>query len=280
MSYREKKAGFWFRVKTSKVIRFVLYFYMNYKRKFEKNKYAETVHAEYIRSLKGTKRGKRCFIIGNGPSLNVDDLNKLKDEDTFAFNRIFYMFEKTEWRPTYYMCVDSDVLSLNMSEIQKLELDNIILSYISKNMIDSSIVDKKNIHFLYDYSRFTVNRYAFDKPYISEEVSDHFCFCFTVTYDAIQLAMYMGYSEIYLIGVDHNYSVKTDSKGRITRDDSVKDYFEGLEKTSITLMNYEATTAAYKCAREYADKHGIKIYNATRGGKLEEFERIEFDTLF
>ena len=37
---------------------------------------------------------------------------------------------------------------------------------------------------------------------------------------------------------------------------------------------------AYQAAREYADRHGIKIYNATRGGKLEVFERVDFDSLF
>lgn len=280
MNFKETKEGILFKVKTSKVIRFMLYPYMNYKRVAEKKEYAETKDAEYIKALKGTKSGKRCFIIGNGPSLTVDDLNKLKNEDTFAFNRIFYVFDKTEWRPSYYMCVDSGVLSLNMSDILKLDLDNIFLSYIAKNAVNRAMEDTKDIHFLCDYSKFKINRFAYDKPYISEDVSEHFCFCFTVTYDAIQLAIYMGYSEIYLLGVDHNYSVKADAKGHIIKDDTVKDYFEGLEKTAITLMNYEATTDAFNVAREYADSHDIKIYNATRGGKLEAFKRVDFDSLF
>lgn len=207
--------------------------------------------------------------------MTIDDLNKLKNEDTFAFNRIYFMFDKTDWRPTYYMCVDVGVLGMNLPTIEKLKLPNIILSDIARK----SVKDSSNIHYLYDYSRFKVNRWGFDRPYVSEDVSDHCCFCFTVTYDAIQLAIYMGYSEIYLLGVDHNYSVKTDSKGRITRDESVKDYFEGLEKTAITAMNYEATTAAFEAARRYADEHNIVIKNATRGGKLEVFERIDFDSI-
>lgn len=39
-------------------------------------------------------------------------------------------------------------------------------------------------------------------------------------------------------------------------------------------------TMTFEKAREYADGHGIKIYNATRGGKLEVFERVNFDKLF
>lgn len=277
MKYLELKESLLFKIRTSKLVRFLVYPYMNYKRLADKKKYARTDDRRYIQSLKNTKAGKRCFILGNGPSLTVEDLNKLESEETFAFNRIYYMFDKTDWRPTYYMCVDVGVLGMNLPAIENLSLPNIILSDIARNAVRNHT---ENIHYIYDYSKFKVNRWGFDKPYISEDVSDHCCFCFTVTYDAIQLAIYMGYSEIYLLGVDHNYSVKTDSKGRITRDDTVKDYFEGLEKTAITAMNYEATTAAFEVAREYCDRKGIVIKNATRGGKLEAFERINFDTLF
>lgn len=277
MKMNEVKEGILFKVRTNKLVRALLLPYMNSKRAKAKIAYAKTKDAEYIRSLKGTAAGKRCFIIGNGPSLTADDLDMLKNEDTFAFNRIFYMFDRTQWRPTYYMCVDVGVLGMNLPEIEKLNLPTIILSDIARPSVKGK---HDNIHYLFDYSKFKVNRFGFDPPYISEDVSDHFCFCFTVTYDAIQLAMYMGYSEIYLLGVDHNYSVKTDAKGRVTRDESIKDYFEGLEKTAITAMNYEATTAAFEAARKYADRHGIIVKNATRGGKLEAFERVGFDSIF
>ena len=277
MNLLEIKEGILFKVRKSKMVRAMLYPYMNHKRISGKKKYALTSDAAYIRSLKDTKKGKRCFILGNGPSLTVNDLNKLKDEDTFAFNRIYFMFDKTDWRPTYYMCVDVGVLGMNLPEIEKLGLPKIILSDVARSKVKEQ---KDNIHYIYDFSRFKINRFGFDSPYISEDVSDHCCFCFTVTYDAIQLAIYMGYSEIYLLGVDHNYSVKVDAKGRVTRDESVRDYFEGLEKTAITAMNYEATTAAFEAARKYADTHGIVMKNATRGGKLEAFERVDFDCLF
>ncbi len=276
MGNLQKKEEILFKIRTNKIIRASLSPFMNYKKKRDRCSYSKTADAQYIRSLKGTKNGKRCFIIGNGPSLTPEDLENLKNEDTFAFNRIFYMFDKTDWRPTYYMCIDVGVLGMNLPEIQKLELPNIILSSIVKEKVEKA----SNIHYLFDYAKFKINRFAFDKPYISEDLSDHFCFCFTVTFDAIQLAIYMGYSEIYLLGVDHNYSAMADSKGKITKDESVKDYFQGLEKTNITVMNYEATTAAFESAREYADEHNITIKNATRGGKLEVFDRIEFDSLF
>ena len=277
MNYLEFKEGVLFKIRTSKVVRALVYPYMNFKRVSGKRKYAHTPDAAFIRSLKDTKKGKRCFIIGNGPSLTAADLDKLQAEDTFAFNRIYYMFDRTDWRPTYYMCVDVGVLGMNLPEIEKLGLPTIILSDIARKNVKKQA---DNIHYLYDFTKFKLNRWAFDPPYISEDCSDHFCLCFTVTFDAIQLAIYMGYTEIYLLGVDHSYSVTADAKGRIKKDESVRDYFEGLEKTAITAQNYEATTAAFNVARVYADAHGITIKNATRGGKLEAFERVEFDTLF
>lgn len=277
MKFCELKESVLFRVRNNKGVRLIVGPYINYKRKEQKKHFCNTEDSKYIASFHNKHDGQKCFILGNGPSLTVQDLEKLKYENTFAFNRIYYMFDKTDWRPTYYMCVDVGVIGMNIHEIAKMELPNKFVSDTAKKYkIDNSC----NLHYIFDYSKFKINRWSFNKPYISEDVSNHFCLCFTVTYDAIQFAIYMGFKEIYLLGVDHNYSVKADAKGRITKDESVKDYFDGLEKTAITAMNYEATTAAFASAREYCDKHGVNIYNATRGGELEEFERVDFDSLF
>ena len=37
---------------------------------------------------------------------------------------------------------------------------------------------------------------------------------------------------------------------------------------------------AFEFAEEYSKEHGFRIYNATRGGALEAFERVDFDSLF
>lgn len=52
-----------------------------------------------LKKLKNIHLGKRCFIIGNGPSLKAEDLSKLykNNEITFAFNRIYHIFDQTKW---------------------------------------------------------------------------------------------------------------------------------------------------------------------------------------
>ena len=66
-------------------------------------KYRKCSDSAKMKELKDTKIGKRCFIIGNGPSLKAEDLSKLykNNEITFAFNRIYHIFDQTKWRPTY-----------------------------------------------------------------------------------------------------------------------------------------------------------------------------------
>ena len=42
----------------------------------------------------------------------------------------------------------------------------------------------------------------------------------------------------------------------------------------------DEATLSYQAAKQYAQTHGIKIKNATRGGKLNVFQRVDFDSLF
>ncbi len=69
-------------------------------------------HSPKVRELKDRYRGKRCFLIGNGPSLRIEDLDKLHEhhEITFACNKIYNVFRNTEWRPDFYVMMDVWVL--------------------------------------------------------------------------------------------------------------------------------------------------------------------------
>ena len=95
-----------------------------------------------------------------------------------------------------------------------------------------------------------------------------------VTYDAIQIAVYLGFKEIYLLGVD--FSFCKDYKDKSNH--FVENYYNKNSKTTVVTENEQLK--AYQKAKQYAETHGIKIYNATRGGKLEVFERVDFDSLF
>jgi hypothetical protein len=89
----------------------------------------------------------------------------------------------------------------------------------------------------------------------------------TVTYSAIQLAMYMGFSKVYLVGVDCNYKGSVRHIGEYDREAK----FDKAEQIQRSMTN------AYEVAYEYAKKHRIDFYNATRGGHLEVLPRMNLE---
>ncbi|OJY28917.1 MAG: hypothetical protein BGP11_19285 [Rhodobacterales bacterium 65-51] len=228
-------------------------------------------------------KGKRCFIIGNGPSLNQHDLSLLKNEYTFAVNSFYYKTRETGFAPTFFVVEDSSVIKENQEEIVNFETPFKFFPTIYQSLHPK----KPGTYF------FPLNRGFYDKfspnyaiPRFSTDVSKVAYCGQSVTYVNLQLAYYMGFTEVYLIGMDFNYVIP-DSHSRngdvLTSDTDDpnhfhKDYF-GKGKTwkdpklDRVLMNYKMAKLVYECA-------GRQIFNATKGGHLEEFERVNYDGLF
>lgn len=262
-------------IKEIKAVRVLVSPYMCWKKKKDHERYQHTPDYFYLKTLKGIHDGKRCFIIGNGPSLRAADLDLLRGEYTFAANRIFNIFSQTDWRPYYYLITDKKMLKEIQNNLTKYDLGHMFLRYGSTNLDGpTNKLTKIYVGLLYNPN----NPWAYDdKKYISEDVAHHFCDAFTVTFNSIQLAIYMGFKEIFLLGVDHTFSRTYDPAGKLQVDSGVKDHFDGSELAIPAAVN--TNVYAFAVAREYCDTHGIKIFNATRGGKLEVFERINFDEL-
>ena len=238
-----------------------------------------------IRKYKNFYSGKRCFIIGNGPSLNVNDLNKIKNagEISFASNSIYNLYDKTEWRPTIYTISDFLEIKHTLNEISKLppptKLKILAMSPESRVFnIDNAILLK-----LIDKDP------AEQKVLFSDDISKCIHDGATVTYTSIQCAVYFGFKEIFLLGVDHSFAQERTKNG-LKINHGVKNHFEnyltdyakesGSDDEGYFIFPVDFATMAFEKAKEYADSHGIKIFNATRGGKLEVFERVDFDSLF
>lgn len=215
--------------------------------------------------LNGKHLNERCFIIGNGPSLNVRDLELLKSEVTFAANRIYVLYDKTEWRPTYYFCQDPTVIRANIEEIKQ----NVKGIKLIKPIGYNKFKDKEAICFNIDYSDYNNNR----EPRFGEEIPKYVFDGYTVTYSMIQFAAYMGFKEIYLLGVDFNYS---SDNTKIEESSYADKRMYDANKIGAN-PNLEYNLRAFTSARNYLKEHNIKIYNTTRGGKLEVFERKDFD---
>lgn len=246
-------------------------------RDFKRNHLFLFPEGRVLKSLKSIHSGNRCFIIGNGPSLNPEDLTRLHNanEITFAFNRIYHIFKETIWRPTYYISQDEKMLVGSITEVNTLKA--------RYKFIPIEMQYYYGIH-LSDITPFHISaKNDVTRPAFSEDIVCSVENSMTVVYTAIQFAIYMGIREIYLIGVDHHFHTSKNANGDIIVDPTAKDYFSEAynnDKESLYIPNTDLSTQTFIAARDYAIQHGIKIYNATRGGKLEVFERKDFDSLF
>lgn len=223
-------------------------------------------HNPKIGRFHNLHKGQRCFIVATGPSLRMDDLNLLKDykEICISMNSIIYAFNKTEWHPDYYVMSDyrgfdeyKNILNTLPIKVKFLP-DNTDTFWNEKH--------KENIYRYHQHYEYYYNKL----PKFSENFAEKSYAGSTVTYTCLQLAVYMGFKEIYLLGVDFTDGRSTGGK--------YNHFYE--EEEFVAVCHIDHVEAAYKSAKKYAGEHGIKIYNATRGGNLEVFERINFDDIF
>lgn len=238
---------------------------------FEKTKYGRRI-AKY----KDKFVGQRCFFIGNGPSLRAEDLTRLQNagEVTFAFNRIYNIFDQTQWRPTYYISVDEKMLQGCAETVDQL---NLPVKFIPINMRWYHGI---NIHDAVEFLMKAPRENNGEPLDFSSNIAKEVYQSGTCMYAAAQIAAYMGFKEIYLIGVDHHFQISQNNKGEIVIDNSAKDYFSDQyneDRENLYIPNTEKSTLTYLAMKQQCSQRGIQVYNATRGGMLEVFERVSFD---
>ncbi|MGO5069834.1 6-hydroxymethylpterin diphosphokinase MptE-like protein [Roseburia faecis] len=231
---------------------------------------------EQIKGFHNIHEGESCFVIGNGPSLSGNDLEMIYKSNikSFGCNSIYKAYNKTQWRPDYYVLVDVYGIAMAMHDMQYIS-DNCKYLFSRSNGRLRYCVDKyRNIRLFKSIFSESEEDFSF-----SEDCAEHLFTGHTVTYAMLQLAVYMGFKKIYLLGIDHQYATQFVDGGE--EKNNVKNYSSLLEADNASVFyRKDKTTLAYMSAKRYADAHGIKIYNATRGGKLEVFERVDFDSLF
>lgn len=237
-----------------------------------------------IKQFHNKFKGERCFIVGNGPSLNKLDLELLKDEYTFGVNSIFYMTERNGFKPTFYMVEDNHVVYDNIDTINNYEVKYKFFPSTFKK-----VIKKTDNTFFFNMNRgfYEENSPNYCIPRFSINCEERMYAGQSVTIMNIQLAFYMGFTEVYLIGMDFDY--KLTAKDEVDGNDilSTKDedenhfdprYFGAGKKWHDPKL--ENVFISYQFSKIVYERFNRKILNATPGGKLEIFDRIDFNSLF
>lgn len=222
-------------------------------------------------------KGKRIFVIATGPSLREEDVLKLKDEITISVNGSVALAETIGWRPTYYCISDIEVYWRERDRIINAGLKDVFMYLWIMKRYESEFTFTP--HYFDGYQRLKdVISILRGKEYEDMEFSNDiylkgaYLGGRSIMAVAVQLAAYMGASEIYLLGQDCDYRGPKQYFNNTVNNHVVQNP-EDINKAVRALFTF------YRAARKYCESHNIKLCNATRGGRLEELERVNFDDL-
>lgn len=215
-------------------------------------------------------RGERCFIIGNGPSLKHTDLAKLKNEYTFGLNRIYLLFPELGFTTSYFVSINDLVIEQCATEISALPIPKFIAWHSNRHF------QRFPEDMIFLYTTFTGPRFAYDMMGRVWEGA-------TVTNVALQLAFYMGFEQVILIGVDHNFASKGDANKTVVSDGDDLNHFDLRyfgKGFRWQLPDLDTSEIGYAMARRAYEKAGRQVLDATVNGKLNVFPKTDYDQLF
>lgn len=238
--------------------------------------------------MKGKYKGKRCFLIANGPSLNMTPLYLLKDEYTIMFNRAGLMIERLNFIPKFYMICDGLVGRNIKDEIAYYvqNCEHVFVPDINKGELvkfTEFVPFEDNVLYMYE----ELVKFSHTLPFMNVGG--------TVIYGAFQVLMYLGFEEVVVVGNDMNYVIhktvdvlteEKNKKGTYQSIRSQKDddpnhfdprYFgKGKEYHQPTQVILDKIFASLdRVAVEYK-KAGIKIVNAGYNSKVQSFPKQDF----
>jgi hypothetical protein len=228
-----------------------------------------------LAELQGIHKGQRAFIIGNGPSLNRMDLRLLKNEVSIGSNGIFLAFEKMGFVPTYYTIEDPLVAADRAGEAANISGAQRVYPHDLAGVLgrQSAIY----VPFRRSYLGF---------PKFGEDLRRAAYWGGTVTAFNLQLAFHLGCDPVYLIGCDHNYVVKADVQKDGSRFTSMSDDPNHFDPSYFGKgyrwhdPNVDRMEQSYVVCRRHYESEDRQVFNATVGGRLEVFPRVQFEELF
>jgi hypothetical protein len=226
-----------------------------------------------LAALKDIHKGKRAFIIGNGPSLKQTDLSKLKSEITFCMNRFYLAFPELGFTATY-LCISNElVVEQFVDDINALTIPKFI-SWRSRPYFASDLPASKLPTFVYT---------TYTGPGFARDVRGRVWEGATVTNLALQLAYHMGIAKAILIGVDHNFTSKGEAnKLVVSQGDDPNHFMPNYFGKGVKwrLPDLDTSEVGYVFARDAYHKAGREVIDATVGGKLTVFPKVNYNSLF
>jgi hypothetical protein len=220
-----------------------------------------------LEQFRNIHAGETLYLLANGPSINLTPWNRLKGERVMCMNRFYIKFPELEFTPDYLVCIEETVLNRFSKDFGQLKLP-VFVNWRCRTHI-------KNVLYLKE---------SFDiHPKFQPDIIHPANACGTVTCMCLQLAYFMGFQRVVLLGLDHSFKeqglagktvVRTDEKDESHFDPN---YFpKGMKWVMPDLVKSEL---GYAMARDHYAQNQRSILDATEGGKCTIFEKVKLENL-
>ena len=219
-------------------------------------------------ALKDSRRGETVLVVGNGPSLNSTPLDDFAAVPSIGMNKIDLIYPRTTWRPELVVCVNSIVAKQNQDAFAASDIP-VFLAWKARSMLRS-----ENRHRCHYFNLTSSNHFA-------TNAIEGFGSSATVTYIALQMAYWMGAETVILVGVDHSFKFQGPKGSYQKRSGDDENHFDPNYFKAGTVWgtpDLDQSEVDYGLARQAFEAAGRQVLDATVGGQLQVFEKIDLDT--
>ena len=227
-----------------------------------------------IKDIKDIHRGKRCFIIGNGPSLRNTDVSYLRHEYTFGMNRIYLAFDDWGFETSYLVSVNDLVIEQCVEDFLALDMPR-FFSWRSHKFFPRDLMSIQNPP-IFLHTTYT-------GPKFSSDVSGRVWEGATVTNVCLQLVFHMGFEQAILIGVDHSFAAKGTPNMTVVSNGDDQSHFDPQyfgKGFRWQLPDLDTSERGYWMAKDAFEAAGRSVLDATIGGHLQVFPKVVYESLF
>jgi hypothetical protein len=223
-----------------------------------------------LNHLKDKYAGETCIIMGNGPSLKQSNWKLIQNCKTFGLNRIKLLEDEMGFSPSFLVVIKDLVIEQFPSDI--LNFDGLkFLDYKSSTKNNDLLADKDSF--------FIAEKISVEGKFESDLLQGWYR-GYTVTYAAMQVAYYLGFKKVCLIGVDHNFVTIGNPRENVVSDGDDPNHFHPSyfgKGVKWALPDLEGSERFYKKAKEHYEINNREIVDCTINGKLNIFRKSSLE---
>jgi len=192
-----------------------------------------------ISDFRNIHSGKNVFILASGPSLAKADLSPLRRRIVIGLNRSSLIFPDT-----HYHCTMDERLFVEYEEVLK----------------------KSRYLFTLEDRPFGLPIHLLGSEGFSHDLAEGIYSGYTVSYFALQVAVYMGFKKVFFLGLDLKH-------------DSGQTHFFGIDHVSANHEQTEFPKMIHMLTHAATVLHAadVEVYNCSPDTTLHCFERVSLE---